>query len=295
MTEAIISGWMNFWFEGSSPADLGVSRAVFFGGMFIYFYPHSFKEWANVSQVFWKPHTFFKLCRIPLAGYKTLFILEVAWKILLLMACLGLATRFAVAGSFLVGIYLLGLPNCFMKIRHSDGLLILTMGILAFSRCGDSFSLDQLLVSGQLSTAASGWSSDYTWPVRMVWLVISLTLFATGYAKIKRTGWMWASGDNLSTILRSMHYWSGPKDPLVNWGLWMAEHRVLCWLLGIATLTLELGYPLALVWPESRWFFVGGSFLMLLSFRSLMGMSFLSFAICQCFWVPWERLWLMIR
>lgn len=290
-----MSGWMNFWFERSSPNDLGISRAVFFGAMFLCFSTHSFKDWANVSRVFWKPHTFFRLFRIPLLGYTTLFALEVAWKILLFMACLGLATRFTVAGSFLIGLYLLGLPNCFMKIRHNDGLPVLIMGILAFSRCGDGFSLDQLLFSGQLPSAPSGGGGDYTWPVRMIWLIISLTLFATGYAKIKRSGLAWANSGNLSVTLRSMHYWSGPKDPLVNWGLWIAEQPVLCWLLGIFTLVLEFGFPLALFWPGVRWFFVGGGFLMLLSFRFLMGMSFLTFAICQFFWVPWERLWMMIR
>lgn len=289
-----MSGWMTFWFEKSSPLNLGISRSIFFGLMFLYFFRVSFKEWAKVSPVFWKPHTFFRLLRVPLLGYKTIFVLEIAWKILLLTACLGLATRFTTLASFLIGIYLLGIPNCFMKIRHNYGLPIILMGILAVSKCGEGFSLDHLLFLNQQSGAVSMVSADYTWPVRMCWLVMALTLFNSGYSKIKKSGWAWARAENLSVILRGMHYWSVVEEPLVRWGLWIAERPALCWFIGVSTLIIELGYPLALIWPEMRWFLIGSSVFMFLSFRVLMGPDFITFAICQVFWIPWDRLGIRI-
>lgn len=279
--------WIQFWFAPTRALDLGVCRFVFFGFILLNCKRGEFSGWSKVSLVFWMPHPFFRRLGLRPMRYEVVRGMETCWMLSLAMACAGLLTPVAVAVSFVLGFYLLGLPNCFGKIRHNTGMLVVIMGILTFSRCGGAFSLDRLLFHGgePLPVGAA-----YTWPIRMVWLVFSMAMFGAGFSKVRRSGIRWASGTNLSNILREVHYWRPYQDPALNWGLHAADHKWLCLLLGSGALVIETGYPITLFWPESRWFFVPGAALMFLSFRLFLGPPYVPFVMVQCFWIPWSRL-----
>ena len=72
---------------------------------------------------------------------------EGTWKAALVLSCLGLFTRASTVASFVLGLYLLGLPQNFIGEAwyHYDMLVVIVLGILAFSRCGDAFSADRLI------------------------------------------------------------------------------------------------------------------------------------------------------
>ncbi len=54
-------------------------------------------------------------------------------------------------------------------------------------------------------------------------------------------------------------------------------------------LTGELGYPLALVSRRARRLLVPSVLLMQVGIRVVLGPSFVTWMLCNVFWVPWDR------
>jgi len=133
-------------------------------------------------------------------------------------------------------------------------------------------------------------SGEYTWPVRAVWVMFALIFFAAGLSKLRHSGLEWILSDNMAIMLIQHHYHTANADPLVSWGLSLAQHIWLTRLMAAATVAFEVGYPLALFSLRARWVIVPSVFLMQLGIRVLMGPTFTQFLICNLFWIPWDRI-----
>ena len=139
--------WMTFWFAPVPPLNLGVCRALFFGAFFLFYLPQDFARWGGLPGAFWAPVPPFEALGLPVPPPEALAWAGGIWKAALALGCLGLLTRASTAASFVLGFYLLGLPQNFVGgvPYHYDMLVVLALGILAFSRCGDGFSADHLI------------------------------------------------------------------------------------------------------------------------------------------------------
>jgi hypothetical protein len=188
--------------------------------------------------------------------------------------------------AFALGVYLLGLPHNFGQTYHFDALLVLAMGILACSRAGDAFSIDARLARAAPQTA----SSEYTWPIRAIWVAMSLVFFAAGVAKLRYGGIAWVTSPNMSILLTRALYHVSDADPMTRIGLSIARHHVLSSCVAASALAIEVGFPLALVSRRARLVLVPAAFAMLIGIRVLMGPTFGGFLIATVFWVPWEAL-----
>ena len=285
--------WRHFWFEPALPLNLGLCRMIFFGALFLFYLPQDFSAWAEVSDVFWKPIGLFRHLHLPVLSENHLTIIQILWKVSLGLSCIGLFTRVSTVTSFILGIYLIGLPHNFGKIHHDDAILVFVLGILALSWCGDSWSVDQLILKARrennLSFKCKRMSGEYTWPIRAIWLVMALIFFAAGTSKIIHSGIEWAFSDNLMLLFIQHNYYLSDGDPLTSWGLILAQYSWLCRMLAAATIVLETGYPMALFSSKARLIVVPSVFLMLVSIRVFMGPAFEQLMICNIFWVPWDR------
>ena len=201
--------------------------------------------------------------------------------------------------SLVLGVYLLGLPNNFGKIYLNETIVVLCFGIMALSRCGDAYSIDRLIWKSRqrsnLSVQRPRMSGEYTWPVRTVWLMFALIFFAAGVAKLRLSGLEWIFSDHLAISLVEAPYHIHNVDPLVPWGLFLAQHVWLTRLLAAGTIILEVSYPVTLFSHRVRWVIVPSVFLMLVGIRLLLGPTFDHYLICHLFWVPCDRirLWLI--
>ena len=280
---------MSFWFAPANPRTLATCRILFFGAFFLFYLREDFSAWSGVSRVFWIPLKPFQWLHLTPCSSGVTVILQRAWKLSLLLACVGLLTPVAGTAAFLLGFYLLGLPNNFGGVRHTDTIVVLTFGIMALSRCGDSLSLDVLLArrKGRKNIPDSG---EYRWPVRAVWLLFSMIFLAAGLSKLKVSGLDWVTTSNAQNRLIWMNYGINDAASVTLWGLSLATHPGLCKLLAAGTLLLELSYPLALFSKPLRWVIVPGVFVMQIAIRILLGPSFGQFLICNLFWIPWDRL-----
>jgi hypothetical protein len=278
--------WRRFWFEPTPPTNLGICRVLFYGAFFLYYLPYDFSTWAAVPREFWDPIWLFQRLHLPILSADALTLLQAIWKTALALSCVGLLTRLSTSAAFFLGLYLIGLPQN-VKTEHHDTVVVLILGIMALSRCGDAISVDVWLKRRREAPGASG---EYLWPVRAVWLLMVLVFFAAGLAKVRHSGLDWVFSDLLSTFLIRGGYHLYSVDPVGGWGLSVAQYEWLCWTLAGLTLTVELAFPLVLFSERARWVLVPSMFLMLVGFRVLLGPSFVPYWICFLFWVPWDRL-----
>ena len=290
--------WTHFWFEPTAPTNLGMCRALFFGAFFLFYLAQDFSAWGEVSRDFWMPTWFFKTLHLFVLPAVVLDPMQAVWKLALALSCLGLFTRLSTALSFMLGFYLLGLPHSLGKISHYDGLVVVVLGVMALSRCGDGFSLDRLIQAGRAGTRSyrlTPASGEYTWPVRVVWLMFALIFFAAGAAKLRYSGSEWFLSDSFAIMLIQARYRTDDVSPLTTWGLHLAQFGWLCRVLAAATVALEFGYPLALVSRRARWVIVPAVLSMQIGIRLIVGPSFNQFIICNLFWVRWDRLTASMR
>jgi len=282
----MIDKWVRFWFAPASPANLGLSRVMFFGGMLAMYAREDFSAWGSVSDAFWLPIPLFTALHLEPLAPQALSALHAIWILALALSAIGLVAGAGMAVSFVLGAYLLGLPHNFGQTYHFDALLIIAMGILACSRAGDAWSVDAWL-KGRSDVQPSG---EYTWPVRAIWVAMSLVFFAAGLAKLRYGGLEWITSNNMSILLTRAFYHASDADPLTRAGLAIARRHWLSSALAAATVAIELGFPLALVSRRARMLFVPAAFCMLVGIRVLMGPTFGGFLLATVFWIPWERI-----
>ena len=170
-------------------------------------------------------------------------------------------------------------------------MVVLILGGLAFSHCGGAWSLDRLLFRRRRGEKALGIqqvsSSKYTWPVRLVQVVMVLAFFGAGFSKLSYSGWGWIASDNRALMLVAHHY---SHYPLNFWGLHLAPYGFLCQLMAAGTVVFEAGAPLALLSRRLCRVLVPGLVQMQVGIWILLGLGFYNYFLCYLFWVPWNRL-----
>lgn len=282
--------WRWFWFQPTSPFNLGVCRILCFGGLGLLELFDPVERWAAVDPSFWRPQPLFQALGWTMASAGTLSLLMLGFRTALLLACVGLGTRGATLVAFGLGTYLLGLAENTGKLAHNKTIVVLVLGILACARCGDALSIDRWLRDRLRPRApelpATSW--EYTWPIRLVWVLMALAFTAAGLGKLWVSGLAWATSDNLRNLLIRHQYSHTPPLAL---GVWIARWPLLCHALAVGTLVLEAGSPLALVSRRLRVPWILGLMGMQLGIGLLMGIKFLHYAPCYVFWFPWDR-WL---
>jgi uncharacterized membrane protein YphA (DoxX/SURF4 family) len=280
--------WSEFWFDAERPDNLGLCRVVFLSALLVAYLPLDMSAWGAVSKAYWFPIAMFRALPLPLLGVDALDSLQLVWKLALVAGALGLFTRTSCAIAAVLGLYLIGLPHNFGKTHHFDSAIVIVLGILAMSRSGDAWSVDAWLRArrGVSAPVASG---EYRWPVRAVWLLLAMIFFSAGAMKLRNGRLAWMMSDSLAVMLNQHAYQVGNDDPLVTWGLQIAQIPWLCKLIAVATVFVEFCYPLALLNRHARVFFPVAMCGTLIGIRVLMGPTFGLFVLCHVFWVPWDR------
>ncbi|HEX7019379.1 MAG TPA: DCC1-like thiol-disulfide oxidoreductase family protein [Gemmatimonadaceae bacterium] len=293
-----VSWWQHYWFEPAPPTTLAVSRIILCAGLLFTYWQADFSGWAAVSPGFWEPVWLFKVLDLGVLRAAGLRAIEIAFRVALVLALVGLFTRAALAVLAVLSFYYFGLQHNFGHIYHFDALVAFTLTILALSRAGDAWSLDAWIRDvrmRRLDRRERPAHGEYTWVVKAVWLAMALVFFAAGTSKLRRSGIDWITSDTLALFLTRAHYHVSDADPLVPWGLWIAQHPSLVRFMAAMTIIVEAAFPLALVVPRLRWFFVPAAFGLLLGIRVLMGPTFGVFLLCNAFWVDWHAVLLRVR
>jgi len=235
----------DFFLEEGSPWALGVLRAVVFSHLSgqlgvaaaIAARPAAIRElpygWGWLRDVVPFDPAFASAAEL------TLFVTSAC-------AVIGLLTRLTAPLAATLAVYVLGLPNFYLKIDHASQVIVLSALILSVSPCADALSVDALYRRFR-GVAVPGPSLAYALPIRFCWLLLGTAYLFPGIWKLWKTGDLWISGVQLHSLLY-LAWGRGDIEPL-------ARIDQVPWLLsffGIATLIFEIGFIFALFWRPSR-------------------------------------------
>ena len=215
-----------------------------------------------------------------------------------LLACAGftLGFRFRSSGP-LFALLLLALTSyrhSWGMIFHNDNLLVLHVGVFALVDAAAALSLDAR--KRALPTPDDG---RFGWPLRLLCLLTATSYLLAGIAKLKLSGPAWMDGE----ILRNYIAYDALRKAQVGsvyspFGAWLVQHAWPFRPIGVLTMLVELGGPVALLhprlaqlWVFGIWFFhLGVLATMAIAFPyPLLFVAFASFFACERLW-RWTRL-----
>lgn len=281
------------WFAAAPAARLAVLRVA--TGIFALWYLLSRLDmFASISRD--TPVELFD--PVGLARWLSAPLTEGAHEVALLaMTALAvlytLGVGFRVTGPLfaIVLAFVLSYRNSWSMVYHSNNALVLQVLVIALAPSARVLSVDALF-SGRFWSRESG--SRFGWPVRLIIAVTTSTYLLAGIAKIAGPlGWSWALGANLRgqvavDALRKDMFGSS-ASPLAYdlYGeVWVFT------LLGLSSLIIELGAPLALLHRRLAWVWAVSAFGMHWGIYAIMGIEFrycLSGVIFLCCF-PVERI-----
>lgn len=219
-----------------------------------------------------------ELAEVPAALYDPTLV--VPWRsgpptaaVIAVLQVLGAAAGFAavlrwrVRATFAVAwvcyLVLAGFRSSRGKVLHNDLLLVWCSAVF-------------LLAPAQASWDDTEESGEHGWPVRVAMAVAALVYFFAGYHKLRRSGLEWALGDNVRYVM----LW-GPTIGEARWksmATWVGEHLWAARLTGAYILSVELLFPLALVWRRARWFLVASAVALHAATWLLLGLDYWTWA-----------------
>ena len=167
----------------------------------------------------------------------------------LLAATAGALTRVSTKSAAVLFLFYQGLLRSFTHFNHDEMPAAYILFVLAFTPCGDAFSLDSWLArrragAGEVAPDAL----VYGYPVLLMRLLLAWSYFSSALIKLRVSGLGYLNADNLpalavSNSLDNLH------DTHFRLGLWLPQYREYTTGLVALVLLWELLFPLA-VWSR---------------------------------------------
>lgn len=267
----------------ASASSLALLRLAFFSAVLVLSATQDLADWLSFD-VAWQRRAVLYWLELPQPSQGAVSLLQAAWRFSLACAAIGLGTRLATASSFLLGLYLLQLPNHFGFGYHYDNLLVTVLFVLAVARTGDAYSVDSWLARGARPAVPAG---EYQWPVQLLRGLWCLMFFAAAVSKWRASGFDWVASGNMRLILLRHEYTHAAPT---NWALALAQLPLVCNVLALSALLLETTAPLALVSTHARRIIVPSLFVMQIVVGLVLGTFFWSNLICYLCWLDWPAL-----
>ena len=283
------------WFPLLSPSRLAAIRILC--GLFAFFYIAArynmlLKIASNDSALFEPVGVFgFLSAPLPLLWVQAFIIFTLLANLAFVLGWKYRITGPAFSVSLLV---LLCYRNSWSMIYHHDNAMVLQILVIGFTRAADVLSLDSYFNrdAGKPDIETQHWR--YGWPIPLLSAVTLGSYFLSGVAKLaSESGLSWVFGESL----RSQVAVDAIRKELLGAGTSPLAYQLydqvwLFTLIGVVSLLVEVGAPLALLSPRLGYAWVGNAFLMHwgifllmnITFRyQLLGFVFLSF-------LPLERI-----
>lgn len=225
------------------------------------------------------------------ASAPALAALQAASIALLACAALGWRTRLTVPLAALAYLLLAGILRQYAWFYHTGLVPLYLLAVLAFTPCGDGFSLDRRRRErrGEPVADARVATLDYGWARFLVWTALALPYVEAGLSKLRRGGLDWAAPANLKSILlidtlNPMQFDFGLSLRLVHAP--DAFFAALAW----ATVIGEIGYGLVLFSRRARVVFPLVTMGMHLGIWLLQNVLFFDLILLQAIFLDWRRL-----
>jgi len=122
---------------------------------------------------------------------------------LLFLGLVGWRTRIVIPLGAFCYFFLLGILLDYSFFWHQNLVPLCVMIVLAFTPCGDGWSLDRMckIYQGRAVPKADHTFSVYGWSRYLCWVMIAWPYMANGWSKLQDGGWFWWNPTNMRTNL----------------------------------------------------------------------------------------------
>jgi Vitamin K-dependent gamma-carboxylase len=272
----------------ASAFALGVVRSIVHGTFLFSVLITSFSALGTLPTTIMRPTGAMKF--LPWGFYDQLqtpagmLILKTALVVSLLMSTVGLLTPVSTKTSLLLVVFYQGLLRSFGHFNHDEMLGVYYLVVLAFTPCGDAFSIDSWRARERNERPRFA----YAYPILLMQLLMAWTYFSSALIKLRVAGLKYLSMDNLPA-LAIFHSLDNLHDTGFRLAFWLPEVRTyLPFAVGLV-LVWELLFPLAIFWRRIRWWLLGMGLVFHVSTLFLMNIFFPHQLAMYLIFVDWDR------
>jgi hypothetical protein len=253
----LLERWRAFWFAETPLVRLALFRIVVLALALADLIAYSHTALGDAQAVangvqskVWRPIYAFELLGLAPIDLGAARLVYACALVATGAGLVGAATRLALPLAALASLYWTGLVYSFGKPHHDKVALAFALLALACSPCGARLSLDAWLWRRRGRAPGPETSPFAGLPLRVTQVTIALGYCAAGLTKLARAGLEWANGYTLMATM--MKY-----DNLAS--AWLSSHLELCRATSIVTLLTQATFPVVLVWPAARWYYLPAS------------------------------------
>ena len=226
-------------------------------------------------------------------------MLKIVMVVSLLLSTAGVLTVVSTKTSLLLVLFYQGLLRSFGHFNHDEMLAVYCLVVLAFTPCGDAFSLDSGWSRRATPTfRAMGlnvWAAlrgrptwAYAYPILLMQLLVAWTYFSSAFIKMRVAGWKYLSADNLPA-LAIFHSLDNLHDTSFRLAFRLPELKTYLPLVVGFILLWELLFPLAVFWRRLRWWILGVGILFHISTLLVMNIFFPHHLVMYLIFINWDR------
>jgi len=226
------------------------------------------------------PWSFYDLLLTPTG----MVILKVALIASLTLSMIGLFTVVSTKTSLLLVMFYQGLVRSFGHFNHDEMLGIYCLAVLAFTPCGDEFSLDWRFRKRTRVRPRFA----YAYPILLMQLLMAWVYFSAALIKLRAGGLRYLSADSIPS-LAIYHSLDNLHDTAFRLAFWLPQMKAYAPFVMALVLLWELLFPLAVFFPRLRWPILGGGVIFHLSTLFFMNIFFPHQLALYPVFVNWDR------
>ena len=272
----------------SSAFALGVVRSIAHGTFLISVLLTNFSAFGSLPTTIMRPTGAMKF--LPWSFYDQLqtpsgmTLLKIVMVLSLLLSTTGFLTTITTKTSFFLVLFYQGLLRSFGHFNHDEMLGVYYLAVLAFTPCGDAFSLD----SWAANTRKIRPLFAYAYPILLMQLLMAWVYFSSALIKLRIAGLKYLSVDNLPA-LAIFHSLDNLHDTDFRWAFSLPPWKVYLPFAVALVLLWELLFPLAIFLRRLRWGILGAGIVFHLSTLFLMNIFFPHQLAMYLVFVDWDR------
>ncbi|HEU4769393.1 MAG TPA: HTTM domain-containing protein [Pyrinomonadaceae bacterium] len=272
----------------ASAFALGIVRAIVSGTFLVSVAVTSFSALGSLPVTILRPTGAMKI--LPWSFYDRLLtpggmtILKWAMVLLLLLSTIGFLTTVSTKTSLLLVVFYQGLVRSFGHFNHDEMLAVYCLAVLAFTPCGDAFSIDARLRRAKRERPL--WA--YAYPILLMQMLMAWVYFSSALIKLRVAGLDYLSPDNLPA-LAILHSLDNLHDTHFRLAFWLPQVRSDLPVVVAVVLLWELVFPLAVFWKRVRWWILGVGVLFHLSTLFFMNIFFPHQLALYLIFINWDR------
>ena len=271
-----------------SAFGLGVVRCIVHGTFLVSILFTSFAALGSLPVTILRPTGAMKL--VPWSFYDQLqtptamVIFKCVLVLSLLLSTVGLFTVVSTKTSFLLVLFYQGLLRSFGHFNHDEMIAVYYLAVLAFTPCGDDFSIDSRLKR----TPAQRPTFAYAYPILLMQLLMAWTYFSSALIKLRVAGVKYLSSDNLPA-LAIFHSLDNLHDTGFKLAFWLPHVKAYLPVAVGLVLLWELLFPLAIFWRRVRWWVLGFGIIFHIATLFFMNIFFPHQLAMYLIFVNWDR------